>query len=377
MSVYKPKKSPFFQYDFVYKGRRFHGSTGQKAKRGADAVEQRFRLDAAEGRLDEASQLTLDEAVGRYWIEHGQHRGDADDTWRRLERLLTLIPRTTRLADIRTVTVSAAIQKRRSQTFAKSPKQDANHFEPANATVNRDVIQTLRPVLRRAAIHWEAKGLPQIAWGDLALTVPRETVRVYSRAEQTAWDRECGPTVGLALRLILTYGLRLNELLFPLDAFEPDGPRLVWMKGRKLDVPHTIPLLAAHAAEIAARIGRARAADLETIWFVEVTKPKEPVRLEPLSYYALQGRLRSAAKRAGITGGRVIHGGRHHAGTTIQRETGNMKTTQRLLGHLDSKSTERYVHATDDDVRAALENVEQSRNSPEPPKADTPKSQAG
>ncbi|MDR3513971.1 MAG: site-specific integrase [Caulobacteraceae bacterium] len=347
-----------------------------------------MRLDAAEGRLGEAAQLTLDEAVDRYWLEHAQHRGDAADTERRLERLLTLIPKTTRLADIRTETVSAAIQRRRAQAFVKAKPRVVKGalrapkpYLPSNATVNRDVIQTLRPVLHRARVHWGARGLPEIAWGELALPVPRETVRVYSTAEQDAWREACGPTAALALRLILTYGLRFGELFFPLDAFQAEGPRLAWMKGRKLDVPHTIPLLAADAGQVAARVGRARKAQLDHIWYVEVVRRdgagEDQVELEALSYYALQGRLRAAATRAGINGGRVIHGARHHAGTTIQRASGNMKTTQRLLGHLDPKSTQRYVHAMDDDVRTALEAVEKSRNSPEPPKPDTPERQAG
>ena len=35
-----------------------------------------------------------------------------------------------------------------------------------------------------------------------------------------------------------------------------------------------------------------------------------------------------------------------------------MKVTQRLLGHIDPKSTQRYVHAMDEDVRTVLEQVE-------------------
>lgn len=361
MSVYKPEKSSLWLYDFRWKGRRFHGSTGQKTRRAAEAVERKIRLDAAEGRLGEAAQLTLDQAVGKYWTEVGQHRGDSIDTWRRLERLLLLIPKTTPIAEITTAVVSTAIQKRRGMTFKKSPAKDAKEYAPTNGTVNRDVIQTLRPILRRAAIHWEAKGLPAIAWGDLKLQEPRETVRVYSRAEMAAWDKECGPTAALALRLLLVYGLRMGELFFPLDAFQADGPRLAWMKGRKLDVPHTIPLLERDAREIAARASRARKADLDTIWFVEVKKAKGKVELEALTYYGLQARLKSAAKRAGITGGRVIHGARHHAGTTAMRTSGSMKVTQRLLGHIDPKSTQRYVHAVDEDVRAALEEVQADR----------------
>lgn len=366
MSVYKPTKSRFWQYDFVYKSRRFHGSTGQATRRAAEAVERKLRLDAAEGRLGEASQLTLDQAAGKWWLEVGQHRGDAVDTERRLARLLALIPKTIPLADISTSTVSEAIQRRRAITFKKGHDRKladgtikkAKEYLPTNGTVNRDVIQTLRPILRRAEIHWGAKGLPKIAWGDLKLAEPRETVRVYSRAEQDAWTAECGPTAALALRLILTYGMRFGELFFPLDAYQGDGPRLAWMKGRKGDVPHTIPLLERDALEIAARSARARAANLDTIWFVEVVGAKGKITLEALSYYGLQARLRTASKRAKIKQGRVIHGARHHAGTTIQRSSGNMKVTQRLLGHIDPKSTHRYVHAMDDDVRSALQTVD-------------------
>ena len=373
MSVYKPAKSRFFQYDFVQKGRRFHGSTGQETRRAAEAVERKFRLDAAEGRLGEASQLTLDEACGAYWLEVGQRRGDAVDTARRLKNLLTLIPKTMKLAEIDTPVVSAAIERRRGQTFKKGQdrtladgtKVMAKQYLPTNGTVNRDVIQTLRPILRRAQIHWGAKGLPAIAWGDLRLAEPRETVKVYTPLERDAWARECGPTAALALRLILFYGLRYGELFFHPSAYQAEGRRLAWMKGRKGDVPHTIPLTDADALEVAARVGRALAAGLDTIFYEEVIT-KHGIELEALTYYALQGRLNRAAKRAGVTPGRVIHGARHHAGTAIQRATGNMKVTQRLLGHIDPKSTHRYVHAMDADVLAGLERVEESRATPDP-----------
>lgn len=196
----------------------------------------------------------------------------------------------------------------------------------------------------------------------------RQTVRVYSRAERDAWTAETDPVTALALRLLLRYGLRFGELFFALHAFEADGPRLAWMKGRKRDVWHTVPLLEEDAQEIAARVGRAQAAKLETIWYEEKPPKKDgdPPRLETITYYGLQARLRSSSRRAGIRQGRVIHGARHHAGTMAQRAGKNAKATQRLLGHLDPRSTNRYVHAMDEDVLAALLEVEKSQNSPEP-----------
>ncbi len=53
----------------------------------------------------------------------------------------------------------------------------------------------------------------------------------------------------------------------------------------------------------------------------------ERTLLEPMTYYGLQTRIRSAAKRAGIKLSRVIHGARHHAGTVMLGKTGNLKLT--------------------------------------------------
>ena len=151
-------------------------------------------------------------------------------------------------------------------------------------------------------------------------------------------------------------------MFFPPSAFEPEGPRLVWMKGRKWKVPHSVPLMANHASWIGGRVTRALRAGLKTIWYDETDGV-----LSPLTYYGLQARLNAAAKRAGITSGRKIHGARHHAGTTIMRHTGNPKITQKLLGHVSAASTQRYIHAVEDDVRSALEGMtaaERARGKP-------------
>ena len=364
MSVFKHPRSPYWQIDFQHRGRRIQCSSGTESRRAAEAFERRLRADAAAGRLDDAAQLTLDQAAGKWWEEKGRGRADAADVERRLERLVAIIGPGRRLAEITKAVVNTAIETRRGQGFTKSPKEGARVYPLSNATVNRDIIETLRPILTRAATHWDARGLPEIPWRDLALQEPREVVRVYSEAEQEAWLRECGPEVDFALQLMLTYGLRFGELFFPPSAYDPDGPRLTWTTGRKRDVPHVIPLRADDAREVAARVGRARAAKLPHIWFVE-----EPdvgtahIKLRALSYGGLEARISSAADRAGIEGGRRIHGARHHAGTTMLRQSGNLKLAQQLLGHRDIKSTMRYVHAFEDDLRAALD-APKSRNSP-------------
>lgn len=386
MSVYKPAKSRFFQYDFVLQGARHHGSTGQVTRRAAEKYEARLREEIAEGTAGSRKDVTLDAAAGRWWDDVGRHRGDAVDVERRLEVLGQLIGDSTRLRDIDAETVVQAIQKRRAMPYRKSDAAEAKRYLPSAATVNRDIIETLRPVMRYADELWGKKGLKlhSIRWGKLRLEEPSGLVKIYAAAEQAAWRAECGPTAGLALDLLLTYGPRFGELFFELADFDPDGPRLSIRsrmmangerrRGRKRDVgAHVIPLRQDHAREIAARVSRARAADLDHIWYVEVKDERSgEVKLEPLTYYGLQARLNSAAERAGVSPGRRIHGTRHHAGTSVLRRTGNLTLAQKLLGHANIQSTLRYAHALEEDLRAALEDEidGSSRNNPEPRKSE-------
>jgi integrase len=66
---------------------------------------------------------------------------------------------------------------------------------------------------------------------------------------------------------------------------------------------------------------------------------------------------------AGVTDFR-FHDLRHTAATRITRAS-NLKVAQKLLGHSRIETTARYAHVGDDDIRRAMEDVQQSRNSPE------------
>lgn len=388
MSVYLPKTGRFFQYDFQYKGKRYTGSTGVEARRKAEEVEKRIREEVALGRFDDDALMTLDQAAGRWWTEVGRglatgkakrlssRDGAAlSDVERRLEILLRLLGPETRLIDITTRKVSAAIEKRRRETYTKAKDQPgklAKRYPVSNATVNADIIGMLRRIMGRAERVWEVKPLAKIDWKALKLREPEPEIRVYSSDQRAAWQAECDPVAAKALEFLLRYGLRLNELFFAPDAFkardEFAGPRLEINKRKRGAM--MLPLREQDGRDVAARAGRAVAAGLNTIWFEELVIPaagrrEEQVNLIPLTYYGLQARLRSAARRAGIDVPRIIHGARHHAGTVFLAKTGNLKLTQDLLGHADIKSTIRYAKALEADLREALEDGPKSRLGPE------------
>lgn len=342
MSVYS--KGRFWHYDFVYRGRRFHGSTGQQTRRAAEAVERTRRLEAATGTGQDAGELTLDLAASRYYDEVNHTLAAETNLLHRLTVMTDCVGKARLLKEIDTATVAEAIRRRR-----KFPGRT-----PAPATINRDLIDhTLRPLLNRARKVWGARSLPAIDWRAVRLKEPKGIVREYSHAEIDAWRAGLEPVPRLALDLMLTYGLRFGELFFlPADV---DGleARLT-LRNRKAGDTLTVPLLKDHARLLAAMASTRKAG--ETVF--------------PFSYYGLYSRLRTAAASAKL-GGRAIHGARHHAGTALLRATGNLKLTQRMLGHASIQSTMRYAHATEADLRAALDGM--SRHSPEVDTGDTSK----
>ena len=250
MSVYKPPKSRFFQYDFVQKGRRVHGSTGVETRRAAEAVERRIRQQAALGTLGTGEAMTLDEAAGRWWAERGMDLKGAADRERQLGVILNLIGAATPLAEITTSRVALAIEKRRGMAIKRSAKRGAREYRPSGSTVNRDVIDALRPVLNRARKTWEVKGLPEIDWRALRLPEPKAKALEFTDAELDAIVASQRPHWADFVRFMALYGCRLGEMFFSLDDLDlesRDAAR-VRLRDRKGGDDHVIPLTPADAA---------------------------------------------------------------------------------------------------------------------------------
>ena len=64
MSLYKPKNTPYWHFDFQLSGIRFHGSTGTKIKAQAQSIEAQRRIDAVSGDVNRKRRpMTLDAAA--------------------------------------------------------------------------------------------------------------------------------------------------------------------------------------------------------------------------------------------------------------------------------------------------------------------------
>lgn len=91
MSVYKPKGSRFYHFDFWWRGHRFSGSTKKANRREAEQVEtatrERAKLEVARANAALAS-LRIEDVAARYWQEVGQYHAGAGNTLRDLNRLV-------------------------------------------------------------------------------------------------------------------------------------------------------------------------------------------------------------------------------------------------------------------------------------------------
>lgn len=360
MSVYLTSKSPYYQYDFQYKKVRYTGSTGVKTKRAAEKIRDRIRGEVASGTHVPGGPMSLNQGAGQWFSEVGQHKKSAKILKHRIGIVVRLIGASTPLVDISTKTVSDAIERRRGETYARGfdvprangkPARKAQRYVLANDTVNSDIIKRLRPILKRADKVWQVKGLQEVNWAELALPEATTGIVHFSDPYQQAWLDACGPTERFALELLLTYGMRFGELFFKPDAYLPDtpnGPSLA-VRDRK-NKPMLMPLRPLDARQIAARLGIAVAAKLDSIWI----EREDDDALVTVSYAAMQSRLRKAAQRAGVDHARLIHSTRHHVGTDFLAKTGDLAMTKDLLGHADIKSTLIYAHALDSGLRAAI-----------------------
>jgi len=364
MSVYKPKGSPFYHYDFWWRGNRFHGSTRRTNRREAEVVE-RVERDKAKQRAA-ASQaastsLKIDDVAGRYWLEVGQHHAGQKNTWRDLERLVEYFGPTTLLPEITDDDVARLVAWRRGHHVIRTrTRNDAQHAPLiSNATVNRSTTEVLKKLFTRA----KAWGVPfdrEPNWKAHWLPEPQERVRELVGDEGARLEAATREDYGPFFAFARASGLRLRECLLRWLEVDWDARQIRKAgKGGKLVTAPITPTirsilwpLRGHHSEHAF-----------TYVAVRTRAGKVKGQRYPLTYSGVKIVWRRLRKRAGVIGFR-FHDFRHDVGTKLLRETGNLKLVQKALNHADIKTTTKYAHVLTDEVAAALERLQESRKKP-------------
>ncbi|HEY0624637.1 site-specific integrase [Sphingomonas sp.] len=353
MSVYKPKGSPYYHFDFVWKGRRHYGSTGMESKRQAEAYEA-VQRNKAIMQLQTRPPITLDEACGVY-AEHGEHLS----SWSTIEYMLADL-----LAGLGGKRLLSEITQRDLQQHV-ARRRDGR----SNATVNRE-IDNMRAVWRRCEkARFDVGEMPD--WKALRLKVTEKPPRELSVDEETALFDELREDMLDVVDFALKAGWRREEVI----ALRWSDVDLTTMQAQTRIKGGDIvrrPLTAALVAIIARqpKVGPrvfTYVAQRTRPGFIDKKGRAQPARIKgqryPMSATALRGAFAAAKLAGGIEAFR-FHDLRHTRGTRIVRATGSLAAAKEALKHRTLKTTLRYAHVLDDDVRNALE-ASESRTIPE------------
>lgn len=364
MSIYRPRRSPFWHYDFRIDRYRFSGSTKLRDEDDAARFEEARKVDAQiivdRIRAAGAEPLTLKAACDRWWHTHGAKLADTKIK-SALDRLVEIIGAKTYLHDINDDIVSRMVEERAKDVRRDSTDEEGRQLYRSitSATVNR-TLDLLRRVVRRARDNWNAAIVREPTWKKHRLKEKRRHVREISATEETALDQIEDLDFAELRRFAIITGLRRKDLLLTWSQvdFELAVIRVIAKGG----VPRVLPL----SAEAYALLWKRRGQHPEFVFTYKAKRTwKDRTRKGrklgdlvkghryPITYHGM-GSNKRRWKKAGVDA--RIHDLRHTTGMRTLRKTGNLRVVQKILGHTDIAITAKfYTDATVEDMRAAME----------------------
>ncbi|UPJ69856.1 site-specific integrase [Bradyrhizobium sp. 187] len=366
MSVYRDKRSPYYQFDFQHEGHRFHGSTKCATRRDAEKFEA-AQLEKAKAlvkatRRSKAS-LSIDDVADRLWKDSAQYDSEPKATETNLARLIEYFGKEKPLTEIDHKAAKELVAWRRGHRVSRRGKRtkEAEQALPlvSNATVNRSatkVLQRLFTFAKAEKVVFENE--PE--WGKLLLAEPEERVRELKGEEADALEEAMRLDYAPFFDFVRASGMRLRECV-TLRWSEVDfGTKQIvrlGKGGRRVVFPIT-----AAVREILFPLREQHPEFCFTYVAVYGNKRLGRVRGQryPLTYTGAKTAWQRLRAGSGLKDFR-FHDFRHDFGTKLLRDSGNLKLVQKALNHRDLKSTLRYAHVLDEDVAAAVERLAESR----------------
>ena len=364
MSVYKPKNSPFWQFDFVWQGERFYGSTRETKQRRAQAVEDAKKLEVKT--RTGKPQKTLDVVALSYWESTGKHAAAARADKEHLCRLIECIGPNLLMHQIAEPEISKAIEARRKEGSLRGKAA-----EPlSNATINRTVTELFKRIHKHARFTMKVE-VAEINWKVVRLQEPEPRSRELTRDEEDALFKNLRTDMHAIVRFALATGLRKANAA-SIRRREIDLRQRQLTVKVKSDRPgrktHCIPLTEAMVELLTTEMSLHRHDRVFSYQPHDTHgNPKPGAERRPMTIAALRPQWKRALTGAKIEDFRW-HDLRHTAGSRCARIAG-LNVTKELLGHESIATTTRYAHVTRHDMLQAMEkmaasSVAESRNSP-------------
>lgn len=366
MSIWKPKNSAFYRFDFWLGGHRFHGPTECTTRKEAEkveAVEREKARSLVKAMKRSRASLLIDDVAARLWTDRAQYDADPDATSTNLARLVSYFGKATPLTDIDHGKAKQLVAWRRGHRVTRRGKLTKEEKDAlpliTNSTVNRSTIA----VLRRLFLFAKDEGAQfenEPKWAELFLPEPEERVRELQDGEAAAFDDAMRADYGPFFEFVRASGLRLKECVTLRWSEVNFGTKQIVRTGkggRRVVFPITetirdilFPLQGQHPEFVFTYVAQYGHKRLERV----------RGQRYPLTYSGTKAAWQALRARAGVQDFR-FHDFRHDFGTKVLRDTGNLKLAQKALNHRDIKSTLRYAHVLDEDVAAAVERVAKSQ----------------
>jgi integrase len=318
--------------------------------------------------------MTLDEALGRYWLEHAHDLRSADNIELRGVVLRRGLGKDILLSEINPALLTTYAARRRVGEITHAPNSRRRGVRLANSSVNAE-LALLRTVLIRARDVWETN-VPRIKWKDVLLQDTGVRQHILSRRDglqhesgQDAEEERLFKALRLdfhsVVRFALITGARFsNVVCLTWDQVNWTERHIVFRVKSKMPDGEIIyvPITNAVAKIILVEQGR------HPVWVFTFlcckgsskTNHRKGMRYPFTSggFYHEWNRVR---KEAGLWYFKKspdnfrFHDLRHTAATRALRKSGNLKTVQKMLGHKEIATTARYARTDIEDVRAAME----------------------
>jgi hypothetical protein len=186
VSVFKVKKSPYYQFDFVLRGHRFYGSTECTVRKEAEkfeAVEREKAKELVKAMKRSKASLLIDDVAARLWNEQAQYDADPEATETNFARLVDYFGKSRSLTEIDHAAAKKMVAWRRGHRI----KGRADALLISNSTVNRSSSK----VLQRFFSFAKAEGAQfdhEPKWTELQLPEPEERVRELQEEEAVAFE---------------------------------------------------------------------------------------------------------------------------------------------------------------------------------------------
>jgi integrase len=298
---------------------------------------------------------TLTQALGRYWIEHGQHVTTADGIKRLARALEKGLGKDVVLSDLTAARLVTYAVERRATLSNRSVNMELEH---------------LRAVMRRARDVWDV-AVANIEWKKVLLEETGEREHILSESEEERLFAALRADYHAMVRFALVSAVRLTNVI------ELSWPQVDWdegvirfrVKSKKPEGElHYLPLTPALATILSRERGRH---PVRVFTYVCERNRRDPrtgaVQLKgeryPFTRNGWRKEWKLALTEAGVADFR-FHDLRHTAATRTLRAFRDLKTVQRMLGHKSIATTLRYTRSAIEDVRAAMEAVETATAKP-------------